>query len=297
MKIRLPLFAVLFALIPTMVPGEEGHLIPVDRALKAGDKIKLAIEGDTVSRMVVKAGGEIVQDEDTEWKASLEATRTIDKIDARGDATQLTLEIHKSSVTRDGKTGDLLPAGTVVKAVAKPEGKDEFSVEGEPVEESVREVLNDLVDLAMGEGAKGDENKAFGVDQPRKPGDEWDMNVAELIATLPPEIPLILDPAATKGKMKFVELTDTADGKAALLQGQIELVLKGLRGLPPNASFDGSSFTVALDGIFPLDPNKPAAREGMSMIMTMKAKIPTGDGKVAEMNGSSTSTRKTRVLP
>lgn len=296
MKLRIPLFAALFTLSSTVLPA-EGYIIPVDRVAKVGDKAKLAIEGETISKMKVTTNGQVAQDENTSWKAALEVTRTIGKVDDKGDATELTLEVHKSTVTRDGKSGELLPAGSVVKAVAIPGDKDEFSVNGEPVDEATHEVLNSLVDLSFGDAAKGDENKAFGLDQPRKPGDEWDVNVAELIATLPPEIPLILDPATTKGKMKFVELTDGPDGKAALLQGEVALGLKGMQGLPPNAKFEGSSFTVALDGLFPIDAQKPANREGMGMVMTLKSTIPTPDGNVLEMDGHMTSTRKIRLLP
>lgn len=298
MKATVSLLAIAaFAVSASLLPAEEGYIIPVDRPSKAGEKVKMAIEGETVSKMKFIAGGEVVQDENKAWKASMEVTQTIDKVDKKGDATELTLEIHKSSLEMDGKTGELLPAGTIVKALAKDEGNDEFTVNGEPVEESTRDVLDSLVDLSMGNTMKGDENKAFGVDQPRKPGDEWDLNVPELLATLPPEMPFILDPAATKGKMKFVELSGEGDNKTALLQGQIELAMKGMQGLPPNATFAGSSLTVALDGLFPLDKDKAATREGLSMLINLKGHIPMPDGTGADMTGNVTVTRKTRVLP
>lgn len=298
MNIRIPLFAAaIFALSSSLLPAEEGFVIPVDRPLKAGDKIKMSIEGQSVSKMKVTAGGEVVQSEDSEWEATLEATQTVEKVDSKGDATELTIEIHKSALTKEGKTADLLPDGTIVKAVAKGVGeKDQFTVNGEDVEEATRDVLDILFDLSLDEKAKGDENKAFGVDQPRKPGEEWEINAAELLATLPPEMPFILDPAATKGKMKFVELTGEGDTRTALLQGEIELGMKSMQGMPPGAKFEGSSLKIALDGLFPLAKDKPATREGMSMIMVLKANIPTPDGNAA-MDGQVTSVRKTRLLP
>jgi hypothetical protein len=299
MKVRIPLFAATaFVLSAALLPAEEGFIIPVDRALKVGDKLKMSIEGETLSKMKVTAGEEVLQNEREEWKAQVEVTRTVDKVNTKGDASELTIEIHKASLTKEGAAAELLPAGTVVKAVAKAAGeKDEFTVNGEPVEEATRDVLGMLFDLSTDDKGKGDENKAFGVDKPRKPGEEWEVDAAELLATLPPEMPFVLDPATVKGKMKFVELTGEGENKSALLQGEVQLTMKGMQGLPPNANFEGSSMRISLDGLFPIVQDKPSTREGMSMIMTLRGNFPAGEGKVVEMDGETTMIRKTRVLP
>ena len=298
MKARLPLVAAAFALSAVLLPAAEGFIIPVDRPVKEGDKVKMSIEGEVLSLMKATAGGQVVQDQREEWKAQMDVTQTVDKVNSTGDASELTLEIHKSSLTKEGKTAELLPAKTFVKVVAKGPGeKEDFTVNDEPVDEATRDVLNILIDVSTDDKGKGDENKAFGVDQPRKPGDEWDVNAAELLATLPPGMPFVLDPASVKGKMKFVELTGEGEKQNALLQGEVELAMKGMQGLPPNAKFDGSTMKIALDGLFPIAKDKPSTREGMSLIMSLQAKITAPDGAIVEMNGNSTMIRKTRLLP
>ncbi|MFM7182364.1 MAG: hypothetical protein ACKO2G_12990 [Verrucomicrobiales bacterium] len=298
MKVTSLLLASVFALSPTLLTAEEGFIIPVDRPSKVGDKLKMAIEGEALSNMKVTAGEQEVQNDKEEWKAQMEVTQTVEKVNASGDASELTIEIHKSSLTKDGKTGELLPAGTVVKTVAKVAGEKEgFTVDGKAVDESTSEVLGMLIDVSADEKDKGDENKAFGVDQPRKPGEEWEVNAAELLATMPPEMPFMLDPATVKGKMKFVELTGEGENTSALLQGEVQFGMKGMKGLPPNASFDGSTFKIALDGLFPLAKEKPSTREGMSMILTLRGKIAAGEGQIMQMNGDTTMVRKSRLLP
>ena len=296
MNARPSLLAIaLLAFFPAMLPA-EGHVIPVDRPSVAGEKVKLAIEAEMVGKMKLLAGGEALEDQDQSWSATLEATQTTVKVGEDGDASELVVEVHASSVTRKGEKAQLVPPGAVIKALTNEDGEAEFTIKGEPVDEETTDVLEILLDLSDGEKTKGDENKAFGVDQPREPGAEWDINPAELLATLPKDMPFIFDPATTKGKMKFVELTGEGDAKNALLQGQVEMSIKGMKDLPPNANFAGSTLTVALDGIFPLDKEKTPLREGVSMIMLVAGKIPMPEGPPATMDANFTIVRKVRLL-
>lgn len=285
----------MLAFLPGLVSA-EAYVIPVDRPSKAGEKLKMAIDAEMVSKMKAAAGGNVLEDKDESWKATLEATQTTVKVGEDGDATELTIEVHASSVTSTGKKGELLPPGTVLKAVVDEDGEEEYTVKGEPVEEETKGILDILIDLSDGEKTKGDENKAFGVDQPRAPGDEWDIQPAELLATLPADMPFVFDPATTKGKMKFVELTGEGDGKTALIQGQVEMAIKGMQGMPPEARLAGSSLTVALDGLFPLDKEKNPTREGVSMIMLLNGTIPMPEGPPATMEGNFSIIRKVRLL-
>ncbi len=279
---------------PICVTAEEGVLVPINRPEKAGTKANLAIEAEQSMKMSITAGGQPLQEEEQAWKASIELTRTTDKVDEKGTATELTLKIKKFSVTREGETSEELDAGTVVKASSE-DGESSFTVDDEEVEDEVKEVLDMVIDFGGNE--QGDENKALGVDKPRKAGEEWEVNVEELIATMPDDIPFVLKKGATKGKMKLVEITRSGADKSATLKGNVEMVVEGMKEMPPGMEINASSLKVSMDGQFPLDATRQPVREGMSMAVDFSGKIPMPDGNKAEMKVAVAIDRKSKVVP
>jgi hypothetical protein len=292
--LNLALAAALVFSAPLCVTAEEGVLVPIDRPEKAGTTANLAIEAEQSMKMSITAGGQALQDEAQGWKASIEMTRTTNKVDEKGKPTELTLKIKKFSVTRDGETSEELEAGTVVKATSE-DGEKSFTVEDEEVEPEVMEVLDMVLDIGGEE--KGDENKAFGVDKPRKAGEEWDVNVDELIATMPDGIPFVLKKDATKGKMKLVEITGSGSDKTATLSGTVDMVVEGMKEMPPGTEINASSLKVSLEGDFPLDATRQPVREAMSMTVDFSGKIPMPDGNKAEMKMDVSMKKKSKVVP
>ena len=67
MKAPSLLLATLFAFSPALLHADEGFIIPVDRPLKVGDKLKMSIEGEALSNMKVvrNVGGVCV----ARWKS------------------------------------------------------------------------------------------------------------------------------------------------------------------------------------------------------------------------------------
>lgn len=295
MKLLTPLqaAAMLVLVSPSFCPAEDGMMVPVSRPEKAGLKRNLSMEVENNLKMVLTVDGEAIQDQNESWKASIELTKITDKVDEKGHATEVTLEIKRLSLTEEGETSEPLEKGSIVKA-SSIDGEETFTVGGEPVEEDAKKVLDMIVELAN--KSKGDENKAFGVDQPRKAGEVWEVNVKELIATLPDDIPFVIKEDATKGKMKFLEITGTGDQKLATIQGEVEMAITGMREMPPGFQSEASSIRVALDGQFPLDVEKQSVREGMSMIVDFKGKFAMPDGKKAEMKTSAAMILKCKEL-
>ncbi len=296
MKLLTPLsvVAALVLVSPHVCQAEDAVLVPINRPEKVGLKRNLAIEADNSMKMAMTVDGQPAQNQDESWKAAVELTRTTDKVNEKGEATELTLEIKKMTLTEKGETSEVMEKGTIVKA-SSVDGKDSFTVKGEPVDEDAAKVLDMVVDISH--TTKGDENKAFGVDKPRKVGEQWEVNVKELIATMPEDLPFVITEDATKGKMKLVEITGEGDKKVATLQGEVEMAITGMRQMPPGFQTEASSLRVALDGQFPIDANNQPVREGIGMIIDFKGKFAMPDGKKAEMKMSGAMTMKTKEMP
>jgi hypothetical protein len=296
MKDKLPLsFAIaLVFCAPLVIHAEEGVMVPIERPEKVGDKVKLRIEAEESMNMLITAGGEKLDEKVEEWKASIEMSRKIDKVNEEGEATELTLEIHKFSVTRGDETKDELEAGTVIKATMK-DGEETFAVNDEIVPESIGAILKSATE--MSDEAKGDENKAFGVDEPRKVGEEWEVDMEEFLSTMPDDFPMSLKKDSLKGKVQLVEIVGAGEDKAGKLTSAFEMLIDSMKGMPPGAEFNQSTLKGTQNGVFPLDTTRQPTVLEMTMEMDLKGTIPMPDGGKAEMKLDVAAMKKSEVIP
>ncbi len=269
-------------------------MVPVERPEKVGDVVKQRIEAEESMNMLITAGGEKLDGRVEEWKASIELSRKIDKVNEKGEATELTLEIQKFSVTRGEETKDELEAGTVVKATMK-DGEETFVVNDEIVPESVGAILRSATEMS-GEG-NGDDNKAFGVDKPRKVGEEWELDIEEFLSTMPDDFPMSVDKDSIKGKVKLVEIVGEGADKAGKLTSTFEMTIESMKGMPPGSDFKDSTMKVSLNGVFPLDTTRQPTELEMTMKMDLAGTIPMPDGGKAEMKLNASAMSKTVVIP
>lgn len=274
--------------------AEDSYLVPIDRAAIVGTSTNLIIEGAEAMKMSIILGGKTLKEQEEAWKSTLEVNSTVDKVDAKGNSTNLTLLIKKFTIEEKGKTIEALEKGTVVKA-SREGDKDVFTVNDKAVSEDVYKVLNPMIDLGADEN--GDENKSFGVDKPRKAGEKWDIDVDALIVTMSKDMPFDFNKDNTKGKMHFVQLSGSGANKLATLQGNIEMEIKGMKDMPPGTETGPSSIQVSLNGDFPVDATKPLVNEDLSMKVNFNGKIPTPDGQKADMKMSGLMARKTKQVP
>ncbi len=273
--------------------AQETYLVPVDRPELVGTTSHQLIELEHSMKMSVTAGGNALQDQAQGWSASIDVMRTVDKVDEKGEPTELTLKFKKFAVTRNGDTNEELPADTVLKA-SRTANDTSYKIDGEEVESEVSEILAAGFGLTQGEG---DENKAFGVDQARKIGEEWDIDGKEMLSTIPDEMPFEFKNDACTGKAKLEEVTGNGESKIAKLSGIFQLAIEKMEGFPAAAEIKNATMKVTHAGDFPLNTKLQPVKEIISMSMGLKADIPIPGGDKAEMNLSMEMKRSAKIIP
>lgn len=261
----LPLLAAMALAGPLAIAADDAYLVPVDRPVKVGQVQNLLLEGESTFRTEIQVNGGELSAENESWTAVLEGKLEVLEVAPDGDASALNLTVKKFSLTYDGKTTEPVKPGGVIKG-KRIGDVTEFSIDGGQTGEKLTSVLKVMLPLSNPEDKTlRDENKGFGLDKPRKAGEHWEVDGKDLAATMPPDMPFSFNPEKTKGKMRLVEIIEKDGVKAALIQGEIELKVTGMKELPPGFKTNKGSMTMAVDGLFPLDATKPSLREGTSM--------------------------------
>lgn len=273
---------------------QDDMAVPLGRSDKVGRQRNLFLEAEYSQKTIFTSGGEEPHSEEESWKSTVEMKLTTDEVDARGEATELTLVIKNFTLIENDHTSEPLKQGATVKA-SIVNGKKKFSSDGEPVGNDAQKALERMVDMAN-EG-KGNELVAFGLDKPRKPGEKWETDAKELISIMPEDSPFLLKEEGVKGKMEFVEITGEGEKRLAIVQGEVELPVVGLRDAPAGFKMEGSSIRMAFHGQLPLDTTRQAAREAMTMILDFEGGFPGPDGKRATMKISGRHILKVREVP
>jgi len=158
-----------FGSLTSSAAGKE-YRVQFDRKEKAGQTSKVTVSG--AHQQTVGMNGAPMDQK--AYKYELTATREVQKVDADGQAVQVSLTVAQCKVIRGGKQADEVKPGAVV-IVTSSGGKPRV----EPKDSSVK--LTDDAKAILGraanvESAGGSGDKAFGTDKPRQIGESWPVN-------------------------------------------------------------------------------------------------------------------------
>ena len=211
--------------------------------------------------MTLTVGGAATPPRDTVIAAELAAKAEVLAVTADGRETTTAFTVTTSSVTRAGVPGELVPAGTVIKADSTG-GKTAFSVNGAPAAPELAQALDVLIHLSKPTGKSDDD--IFGSKARHAVGDSWPADVATAAADLAKEGKLQVDPTQLSGKTTLVELVPGSGAPALRITAAMDLGKVGMP-LPPGMAITSSNFTAHFSGLFPVDVSKRSLAQSMSM--------------------------------
>ena len=247
----------------------------INRPEIIGSKRKLHRTNSYSASSIVKVSGDVQQDQKEEWSSTIDYVESIQAVNDAGDPTKSTVEIEKFDLVKDGETTQPLAAGTVL-TVENIKGDETFTVDSEEVTGELAVVLGIIFGESPGEG---DEDKAFGVNKPRKVGEEWDVDITALLATMPKDMPFTVNSEDSSGTMTLVEIVGAGDNQAGRLIGLVNLAIDGLPDMPQQLKPKNSKVEVSLNGVFPLDQSRQPTEESTKMKMQFIGTMTTPDGQ------------------
>jgi hypothetical protein len=230
------------------VPGE--YTIRFDRPLAVGQRFKVVATGRVDSDTAVN--GRPMAAQSVRMTYAIEGIVTVKAVHTCGKATREELKIVRLQMTKGGATRELLPAGTVVLAVAV--GSDEkFTVNGTPVSKDADKVLGFAVSLFSGDTTTTDD--VFGPGALKKPGDSWKPNAVRMLASLKAKFKnaaLWPKPADVTGKVTFVAAKKVNDMDVLEIAAKVRL--NNLAPRMGKVKATSGYLEIGMSGWLPTDP-------------------------------------------
>ena len=250
------------------VAADEPQAIVLHRAVKVGDKYHLSSEARSKEAMELSVNGEVVssKSQSKDFSAKIEVDVEVDAVNESGEPKAATLQVITLTRSDDGAAESSLLNNVKVEAIST-DGAVSYSVDGTLVEYKVAEALELFSMVGKGE-MSGNNDSMFGTDEPRKPGDEWEVNGSEIAESLSKEGDMDISSESVNGTMKFENLVEIGGVPCQKVSGTITMNLSTFPGLPADAKVSNSTMTMGYVGAFPTDPTLQPVEESLTMQMS-----------------------------
>ena len=250
------------------VAADEPQAIVLHRAVKVGDKYHLSSEARSKEAMELSVNGEVVssKSQSKDFSAKIEVDVEVGAVDESGRIKAATLQVITLTRSDDGAAESSLLNNVKVEAIST-DGAVSYSVDGTLVEYKVAEALELFSMVGKGE-MSGNNDSMFGTDEPRKPGDEWEVNGSEIAESLSKEGDMDISSESVNGTMKFENLVEIGGVPCQKVSGTITMNLSTFPGLPADAKVSNSTMTMGYVGAFPTDPTLQPVEESLTMQMS-----------------------------
>ena len=273
------------------VAADEPQAIVLHRAVKVGGKYHLSSEGRSKDAVELSVNGEVVpsKSQSMDFSAKIEVDVEVGAVNESGEPKAATLQVITLTRSDDGAADISLLNNVKVDAISA-DGAVSYSVDGTPVEEKVAETLELFSMVKKGE-MSGNDDSMFGTDEPRKPGDEWEVNGSEIAESFSNGGDMDISSESVNGTMKFENLVEIGGVPCQKVSGTITMNLSTFPGLPADAKVSNSTMTIGLSGAIPTDPTLPPVEESM----TMQVSGSVAQGKSLEVKVQSLRSKTSKI--
>ena len=273
------------------VAADEPQAIVLHRAVKVGDKYHLSSEGRSKDAVELSVNGEVVpsKSQSMDFSAKIEVDVEVGAVNESGEPKAATLQVITLTRSDDGAADISLLNNVKVDAISA-DGAVSYSVDGTPVEEKVAETLELFSMVKKGE-MSGNDDSMFGTDEPRKPGDEWEVNGSEIAESFSNGGDMDISSESVNGTMKFENLVEIGGVPCQKVSGTITMNLSTFPGLPADAKVSNSTMTIGWSGAIPTDPTLPPVEESM----TMQVSGSVAQGKSLEVKVQSLRSKTSKI--
>jgi hypothetical protein len=207
--------------------------------------------------MELSVNGEVVpsKSQSKDFSAKIEVDVEVGAVNESGRLKAATLQVITLTRSDDGAAESSLLNNVKVEAIST-DGAVSYSVDGTLVEEKVAETL-ELFSMVEKREISGNDDSMFGTDEPRKPGDEWEVNGSEIAESFSKETGMDISSENVSGTMKFEKLVEIGGVPCQKVSGTFTMDLSTFPGVPANAKISNSTITAGFSGVAPSDTTLP----------------------------------------
>jgi len=256
------LLALLFA--ATGLTAQE-YSIKLLRPLTVGARSNYTGQAMIRETTTIAKEGQVLNRSREEFSIDLKAIREILAVDAQGRGTAMSFSVVYCVKAIGNKVKDLAPRGSVIKAIFK-DGKEHFTIDGQPAGVEASEALSVLLVIADG-GPTNDQ--IFGVSGKKKIGDSWSVNAEHAVQGFA-STGLKVAAADVTGSVHLKEKVSANGSDCLVIAGDMNFS-KLTVPLPGDFLFRGGQLQYQFSGKFPLDQTTETVFEKKTMTLTVEA--------------------------
>ena len=266
---NMKLLPVACLLLATPALFAQDYEIRLNRALKAGDELKISVTAKMSQSTTQAVNGAAAQEQKQEITVQFDGTEKAVEVDATGRETKETLTVDKFTQTVGGATTDVAPKGTVITC-SVVDNKPSFQIDGKDVDASIAMPVGMVAELSHGDPTNDD---LFGAKEHKKKGDSWDMN-ADLAKKSFADSAGGIEISELSGKTTLDDVSGDTMKISSTITGKVK------PPLPPSVTVDDASMSATLKGTYPVDVTKYIQDFFQEMTISFSAHAEGPGGKV-----------------
>lgn len=250
----------------------EGEVLKLARPFKAGDKYMLASRIEQSLDGAVPQPGRMLVHLQGLWK--IQAVTPL-----AGQPARYTLTVVECEIVTGEGAGAIFKPGAVIGAALNDSGAEIWTLDGAPLDGSMRRLLRQLLPLP----AARDASELAAMFQPQTPvktGGTWSPDFAAVSARFAAEG---FAASGLAGRLTLSEPLDWGEIPGREISGSITFQSSALPGLPESTVVEAAALTGEVALILPDDPALPVVSEKWTTTGELTARFPgmTEPGKVS----------------
>jgi len=262
-------------LLALMISAPDStYELNVGRRIKPSDKYLWNTTVDTREQYLLRIQTGPPSDSVMHIRLSISAMVEVASVTAEGEEHEKLLTIRNCSIDHNGRIIDLVPTGTIIRAIFTEKGT-QLIMNSKPMPDSISRYIGASIRAEGGDKTK----RILDPGSPKKLQESWKMNTKSLLSLVDRSI-VIIDPKSIHGNVTFHRI-DTVEGRPnAYVIGSAradKLKFPAVKGL----KLDHSVLDMTVSVNIPLDKRYPETGNSSYVMMGFDAKVPGPDGKPA----------------
>ena len=277
----LTLAACLAAFSPARAQDAKAYKITLHRPPVVGVKTHDVFQVKTERSQRISTGPKVLREMKEVLKADLAGVTEPLEVSPHGKIQKIKFTVEKFSVQVDaGAAVEALQPGSVVSGAIDEKGKPSFSSSAGVIPPAAAKVLAIVFELIPDRPNDTNDDTVFATTQPRAVGSEWEVNKAEMIKSMPADVPFKLAEAQITGRVKFPSVKQTGGQDECVVQADVTMKPTEMTGLPPGFKIGGIDLVVGVNGRIPVDQKAVTPFSQASFRMKVTGQMDSPNGKV-----------------
>ncbi len=232
-----------------------------------GSRYRMTAEAHTTRKAVARQGDQETTRTES-YRLEVETNVTVERVNPRGLVTESRYGILKCTLSRDGKTRELIPKGRVLHVTALGH-RVVMRLGNKPLDEDVAALLEPLVSPGAN---RVTDDEVLGSKLPRRLGQRWPINSQRAAADLKKVNPDVTVKDVT-GTVTLKGLETVGEVPCLVIEAHLEVDKITPRvDVPRGLEVKSSTMTADMSGAFPLDGTTGRLRQAKDSVFRVVAR-------------------------